>query len=285
MKIFARRKEHCVSRKRPRICKIFKHIYTADMTRPSHMLGLIALLMVRKCVGSPVDHIGVVGDDSGNDNGVMMDHHINQMVVVKGDFVYQVGEVVSQVVEQELAGCHLVLVDTTIQSPVFSMMIRQFGRTRESVTVVEAWRLFLLTQVVSNESVNDWHNGDRRFKDQLARDQLLHGLWGDATLTCRALIIHFDNNNKDLFFMFLEWCEVWRRPEIPVVVVGEREGVETVLLHHSLRNTIHTLYLALHDLPLHRGQRLSLNTRSRENDIIRAGSQETVARNLRRNQQ
>ncbi|KAG7157779.1 Glutamate receptor ionotropic, delta-1-like 35 [Homarus americanus] len=40
-------------------------------------------------------------------------------------------------------------------------------------------------------------------------------------------------------------------PETRVVVVGGTAGVKDVLLHHSLRNTVHGLYLALHDLTLH----------------------------------
>ncbi|XP_069936951.1 uncharacterized protein, partial [Cherax quadricarinatus] len=40
-------------------------------------------------------------------------------------------------------------------------------------------------------------------------------------------------------------------PETVVVVVGRRNGVKDVLLHHSFRNTVNALYLTLHDLTLH----------------------------------
>ncbi|KAG7162315.1 putative Glutamate receptor-like 75, partial [Homarus americanus] len=169
----------------------------SNMSTSSRMVALIALLMVRKCIGSAVEGKAGLSDQTDDwltgsvyQSGVGVDHRINQ-----------VGEVVSQVVEQHLAGCHLVLVDTTTQSPVFSTMVSQLVRIRESVMVVEAWRLFLQTQVATKESVNNWNNGDQVLKDQLTRDKLLQGLWGDATLTCRALFIHLDNNNKSLFFM------------------------------------------------------------------------------------
>ncbi|KAG7162305.1 Glutamate receptor-like 23, partial [Homarus americanus] len=229
---------------KPRIGRPFKtRILHTDMTISSLMFALISLLIVREYVSGPVNHMAVLAVDSVYEEGVTM-------AFEKGGFAYHVSEMVGQVVEQHLAGCHLVLVDTT-QSPLFSIMIRQLVSSGESVMVVEAWRMFLYKQVFRNESVSDWNIRDEIVMDQLARDQLLQGL-------------------------FLEWCEVWRRPEIPVVVVGERDGVETVLLHHSLRNTIHTLYLALHDLPLHRGQGPSLNMRSRKKNIIRGSKSEQV---------
>ncbi|KAK4315552.1 hypothetical protein Pmani_013243 [Petrolisthes manimaculis] len=54
----------------------------------------------------------------------------------------------------------------------------------------------------------------------------------------------------------LETAGLRKQPETRVVVVGERRDVEEVLLHHSLGNTIHALYLAVHSntpiIPLHR---------------------------------
>ncbi|XP_069182690.1 glutamate receptor ionotropic, delta-1-like [Procambarus clarkii] len=38
---------------------------------------------------------------------------------------------------------------------------------------------------------------------------------------------------------------LWRLPETVVVAIGGRAGARAVLLHHSLRNTVHALYLAL----------------------------------------
>ncbi|KAG7160336.1 putative Proteasome subunit alpha type-2-like 1, partial [Homarus americanus] len=50
---------------------------------------------------------------------------------------------------------------------------------------------------------------------------------------------------------FLEQCGLWSRPEVRLMVVGHRSHVETVLLHPSLRNTVHAIYLVLHNLVLH----------------------------------
>ncbi|XP_042242547.1 probable glutamate receptor isoform X1 [Homarus americanus] len=151
----------------------------------------------------------------------------------RGALAEQVGEVVGQVVEQHLSDCHLVLVDTTTQSPVFSTMIRQLMRSGLGVTVLEAWWVF--------------------FQSQPARDFLLERLWGDATLTCCALLIHLDNkiSSNILTFKFLEWCELWRHPQTVVVAVGGTAGMEAVLLDQNLRNTVYALYLTLQNLTLH----------------------------------
>ncbi|XP_069943766.1 glutamate receptor ionotropic, delta-2-like isoform X3 [Cherax quadricarinatus] len=49
----------------------------------------------------------------------------------------------------------------------------------------------------------------------------------------------------------LEASNLWKLSETVAVVVGGRVSVKEVLLHHSLRNTVNALYLALHDLTLH----------------------------------
>ncbi|KAG7156374.1 Glutamate receptor ionotropic, delta-1-like 7, partial [Homarus americanus] len=88
---------------------------------------------------------------------------------------------------------------------------------------------------------------------------LLQGLWGDATLSCHVLIldntareshsiVSEDTQSGQLGDRFLERCRLWLRPETRVVVVGVKSGVETLLLHHALRNTNHALYLALLNL-------------------------------------
>nr|XP_045610238.1 probable glutamate receptor [Procambarus clarkii] len=50
----------------------------------------------------------------------------------------------------------------------------------------------------------------------------------------------------------VEKSGLWRLPETVVIAIGGRAGVRAVLLHHSLRNTVHALYLALnHDASIH----------------------------------
>nr|XP_053641787.1 uncharacterized protein LOC128695309 [Cherax quadricarinatus] len=91
-------------------------------------------------------------------------------------------------------------------------------------------------------------------QDQLAPDQLLQGLWGDTRTTCRGLIVDLSVtsvNNTQYIFRLVEESEMWKLSKTIVVVVGGRAGVKDALLHHSLRNTPHALYLALHDNTLH----------------------------------
>ncbi|KAK4307608.1 hypothetical protein Pmani_020628 [Petrolisthes manimaculis] len=91
----------------------------------------------------------------------------------------------------------------------------------------------------------------------LETEHLPYGLWGDSK-SCRALLLHLDNgkNNTNKALRLLETAGLRKQPETRVVVVGERRDVKEVLLHHSLGNTIHALYLAVHSntpiIPLHR---------------------------------
>ncbi|KAG7162344.1 Glutamate receptor-like 28, partial [Homarus americanus] len=155
-----------------------------------------------------------------------------------GGPVEQVGVMVGQVVEHHLTGCHLVLITTTQHSHVFSSIIRHMGA--EAGVVVEAG--WMLSQ------------------DQLTQDHLLQGLWGDTRTTCRALILDLTTSNStDLVFRLLESSGMWKLSETLVLVMGGSEGVEDVLLHYDLRNTVHAFYMALtlHDLPLQNLPRLA----------------------------
>lgn len=59
----------------------------------------------------------------------------------------------------------------------------------------------------------------------------------------------------------VEWSGLWLRPETRVVVLGGTLEVGALLHHFTLRNTIHALYLALHNHTLHK---LTPTTRLRE---------------------
>ncbi|XP_042233714.1 glutamate receptor ionotropic, kainate 3-like [Homarus americanus] len=225
-------------------------VQSANMSTSSRVFAIIALLMFGRCIGgTAVDKRSSLVDKTG----VLINNPVNQNGMVEDDLEDQIGKLVSQVVEQHLAGCHLVLVETTEQSPTFFAMNRQLVKVGQGVMMVDVWRLYA---------------EDLPVKDQLMRDQLLQGLWGDTTLTCSALIIHLDNiTDNKIASRFLEWCKVWRRPMTRVVIVGVQEGEASILLHHNLRNTIHTIYLALHDLTLQRlnfRQGHPLNTRLRK---------------------
>ncbi|XP_071535577.1 glutamate receptor ionotropic, kainate 2-like [Panulirus ornatus] len=143
-----------------------------------------------------------------------------------------VGITVVQVAEQHLAGCHLVLITTTRHSPI---LLNTLSAGMDGVVLVEVGEVFSL--------------------DQLDQDHLLQGLWGDTRTTCRALILDLtstsnNNNRTNLSLSLLERSELWHQSETRVVVVGGKAGVRDVLLHPSLRNTVHALYLAVEELTL-----------------------------------
>ncbi|XP_069951447.1 glutamate receptor ionotropic, kainate 2-like [Cherax quadricarinatus] len=149
-----------------------------------------------------------------------------------GQVVEQVGVMVSQVVQHHLTSCHLVLITTTQHSLITANIIRRLSESVEAGVLVEV--------------------GWEYSQDQLAQDQLQQGVWGDSKTTCRGLILDFTNtNNTHSVLRFLEKAELWKLPETLVIVVGRRTEVKDVLLHHSFHNTVHVLYLALHDLTLH----------------------------------
>ncbi|XP_042218328.1 uncharacterized protein LOC121863641 [Homarus americanus] len=148
-------------------------------------------------------------------------------VPVKGRSDGQVGTMVSQVVREHLLGCHLVLATTTKHSPVYSQIIRHLATEMETGVVVETTVMFSQDQPTQEER------------------HLLQGLWGDATLSCHVLILDNTAMESHSIVRFLERCGLWLRPKTRVVVVGGKSGVETLLLHHALRNTNHALYIAL----------------------------------------
>nr|XP_053641783.1 glutamate receptor ionotropic, delta-1-like [Cherax quadricarinatus] len=157
---------------------------------------------------------------------------VKQMSVDLVGAVEKVGVMVGQVVDHHLSGCHLVLITTTSHSLITTNILRRLSEEVKSRVLVEAGKVL--------------------FQDQLLQDKLLQGLWGDTRTTCRGLILDITHaNNTDLILGFLEQEKLWKWAETGVVVVGGRAGVKDVLLHHSLRNTLHAIYLALHDLTLH----------------------------------
>nr|XP_045600076.1 uncharacterized protein LOC123759263 [Procambarus clarkii] len=160
---------------------------------------------------------------------------VGVMVEQVGVMVEQVGVMVGQVVEHHLPGCHLVIITTTRHSHVTSTILRRLNAGGVAAVVVEAGL------VVSQ---------DHLARDHLARDHLLQHLWGDATTTCRGLILDLTSksiNNTNNILWLAEEARLWKLPETVVVAVGERAGVREVLLHHSLRNTLHALYLVFGD--------------------------------------
>ncbi|KAK3864697.1 hypothetical protein Pcinc_029638 [Petrolisthes cinctipes] len=122
-------------------------------------------------------------------------------------------KMVERVVEHYLKGCHLVFLTTTTHSPLASSIIRRLG----------------VGGVVRDMTVDSEQH-----------------VWGDIRTTCRAVILitHHNHNNTNMALSLLERIGLYKRSEVVVVAVGLREDVKRVLLHPSLRNTAHALYLA-----------------------------------------
>ncbi|XP_071546559.1 glutamate receptor ionotropic, kainate 4-like [Panulirus ornatus] len=211
-------------------------------------------------VDDPAQQVAGLVDDPAEPEGSLVDGLVQQVAglvdspgnLVAGlvdNFMDQVAVVVSQVVEQHLTSCQLVLATTTDNTSEFSYILRRLAGGGEASTVVDVGLLFS--------------------QGQPAQHHLLQGLWGDVRFSCRALILYIDTTNNTLLFRFLEWSELWLWPETSVVVVGTRTGMESVLLHSSLRNTVHLLYLALEILPR---QKLPVNTWLRKGPLQQEGS-------------
>ncbi|XP_069169880.1 uncharacterized protein [Procambarus clarkii] len=173
------------------------------------------------------------------------DDQVGVMVGQVGVMVGQVGVMVGQVVERHLTGCHLVLITTSRHSHVSSGIIRRWNGDMEAGVVVEAG------PVTSQDQLDHLLQGqdqlDHLLQGQDQLDHLLQGLWTDARTTCRGLVLDLTSiNNTNLILALVEKSGLWRLPETVVIAIGGRAGVRAVLLHHSLRNTVHALYLALH---------------------------------------
>ncbi|XP_071524513.1 glutamate receptor-like [Panulirus ornatus] len=145
-----------------------------------------------------------------------------------GGSVHQVDVMVSQVVENHLAGCHLVLATTENNGTLSSSILRRLLDIGQARVLVEVSKLFS--------------------QDQPVRDHLLQKLWGDGRLTCRALVLVVDSHNTHLLLRFVEASRLWLRPDIPTVVISGSSVATSILHHTSLRNTIHLLYLALENV-------------------------------------
>ncbi|KAK8744552.1 hypothetical protein OTU49_000866 [Cherax quadricarinatus] len=159
------------------------------------------------------------------------------MDVMEGQVVKQVGVMVGQIVEHHLTRCHLVFITIKRHSHLASTILRRLNENGDGVVLVEAGSVFSL--------------------DQLTQKHLLKRLWGGTKTSCRGLILDLsDTNRTGVVLSLVEASGLWKLSETVVVVVGERSSVKEVLLHHSFRNTVNALYLALHDPQSYRPSRL-----------------------------
>ncbi|KAK4327480.1 hypothetical protein Pmani_002036 [Petrolisthes manimaculis] len=119
--------------------------------------------------------------------------------------------------QQEVSSCHLVLLTTQPRSYFVTAILRKLnGGVVAAITDPPDQHIFS------------------------------EAIWGNSR-TCRTLILHFDNtkNNTNLTLRLLERTGHWKQSETKVVVVGGKPDVKDIFLHHSFRNTVHGVYLAV----------------------------------------
>nr|XP_045612707.1 uncharacterized protein LOC123767179 [Procambarus clarkii] len=187
-----------------------------------------------------------------------------------------VGRVVRQVMEQHLAHCHVVLLEETQHNSVLPKIVRDVA---SGVVVVEAQRVMGEAEAARDQLLQGlWGDPARNCRALLVfLDHSAHHANNDTSYNSNnnnsnnnsssSNINNSNNsssgsnksisNSRSLVLRFLEWCGLWQRPEVRVVVVGTGTHDRAVLLHHSLRNTLHALYLAPDDLALRQARHRS----------------------------
>ncbi|KAK4290635.1 hypothetical protein Pmani_036478 [Petrolisthes manimaculis] len=163
---------------------------------------------------------------------------------------------VSQVVEEYLDNCHLVLVTAQPHSPTFTQLVRSVWSSQQASTVVDVTD-FLRPPAVVNSSNPSHPTSSSQHQSQVLR-QIAEG---DPTLPCRTILlditlpsssslprpINASYTHPCLSFLTLLKLALW--PDTRVVGVGGEEGVAQVFSHPSLKDTIHALYLAITPTP------------------------------------
>ncbi|KAK4296725.1 hypothetical protein Pmani_030803 [Petrolisthes manimaculis] len=149
----------------------------------------------------------------------------------------RLGQVISEVVEQQhLSHCDLVLLDSSPRSTFVSALSR---RVRRGVTVI-SW------------TGSEHHHGHLQPLMEARGDNqqqyLPPPVWGDTRTTCRVLILPITNiTHANTSLWVAERAGLWKLAHTRVVMVGVGgyRGSECILLHPTLRNTIHALVLEL----------------------------------------
>ncbi|XP_069172435.1 probable glutamate receptor isoform X2 [Procambarus clarkii] len=109
-------------------------------------------------------------------------------------------------------------------------------------------------QVVKNHTHMGTQDSDHidHNQDQVDQAAQIKGLLGGYKTSCRSVVVDVTANLEftDCVLSLLDKANLRLWPTTKVVVVGGKARVHEVLLHHSLRNTLDALYLALDDLVL-----------------------------------
>ncbi|KAK3890344.1 hypothetical protein Pcinc_005722 [Petrolisthes cinctipes] len=134
---------------------------------------------------------------------------------------------VTREVVQYMASCHVVVLST---APFTSNFLHQFIRLL-SLSGVAVSYLQPPTSFPTEEQIGNWQ------------------MWGRVHATCRALILDLTETNDFLQILrYVEACGLKRVPEARVLGVGTKEKARQLLSHPAFSNTIHAVYLGLHNL-------------------------------------
>ncbi|XP_069190332.1 glutamate receptor-like [Procambarus clarkii] len=188
---------------------------------------------------------------SGAGVGVMLDQ-VGVMLDQMGVMLNQVGMMLAQVVKHFPQRCHIILASTDTKIPIFYYML-DIPPISHNTLQVDACQIYTFSLAVLSSRLRQEPIGGivvvdtHSLLDQktASRDRLLQGLWGEARDTCRALILLCVSPNLTSALRFLNGSKVWLWPETPVVVLGASSDLKSLVLHSSLRNTIHLIYLAV----------------------------------------
>nr|XP_027221195.1 uncharacterized protein LOC113813422 [Penaeus vannamei] len=131
---------------------------------------------------------------------------------------------VTQIVEEHLAGCYLVFVTTDDENPVFTSVFRSLLNNYEAGVVLD-----LRTARVGKNS-----------------DLLTELKAGDDKFACRVFIVVLGaGSDVSQPLNLLEDLNLFLWPYTRVLFVGSNGQVQDTLKDDALRNTVHALFLAL----------------------------------------
>ncbi|XP_037796806.1 uncharacterized protein LOC119592067, partial [Penaeus monodon] len=145
------------------------------------------------------------------------DHH-------RGADLQDVDALVTQIVEEHLAGCYLVFVTTEDDNPAFTSVYRSLLSNYEAGVVLD-----LRTAKIGENS-----------------DLLTELRGGDDKFACRVFIVVMGaSSDISRPLNLLEDVNLFLWPYTRVLFVGATRQAQDTLKDDALRNTVHALFLAL----------------------------------------
>ncbi|XP_045593088.1 uncharacterized protein [Procambarus clarkii] len=147
--------------------------------------------------------------------GVMLGQEVEEV----GQEMQQVGVKMSQLVERHLNSCHLVIITNAYHSHVTSTIVRHIAMDLQSSIIVDVESIVsndlqpemdyqehesfappinppFWKQTSQSQATENHPHRPQAAQEELARDNLLQGLWGDSRTTCRGLILDLTSSSN-----------------------------------------------------------------------------------------